>query len=41
LKAVPQGKGWKKITSIQGIRAAANQYAETHNLPAIPRRQDL
>jgi hypothetical protein len=34
-------KGWRKIGSVQGIRAAALKYAERHQLPAPPSRQNL
>jgi hypothetical protein len=32
-------KGWPPITSIQGIRVAAQNYAERHGLPELPARQ--
>jgi hypothetical protein len=41
LSAICQMKGWDKITTIQGIRSAAMNYAERHHLPKIPSRQDL
>ena len=36
-----QTKGWRRITSIQGIRWAARNYAQRHGLPMPPSRQNL
>ena len=36
-----QTKGWRMITSIQGIRWAARNYAQRHGLPMPPSRQNL
>jgi hypothetical protein len=33
-------KSWLRIDSKQGIRAAAVRYAQRHNLPSIPERQE-
>lgn len=41
LKRIAPEKGWEPIESIQGIRAAAKQYAASHNKPLIPNRQNL
>jgi hypothetical protein len=41
LSALSQRKDWEKIDSIQGIRSAAMNYAERHELPSIPNRQNL
>jgi hypothetical protein len=34
-------KGWRKIGSVQGVRAAAIKYGARHHLPAPPNRQNL
>jgi hypothetical protein len=34
-------KGWQRIESVQGIRAAALTYCARHHLPAPPSRQNL
>lgn len=39
LRRLSTKKGGEAITSIQGIKQAANSYAKLHNLPPIPRRQ--
>jgi hypothetical protein len=36
-----QKKGWRMISSIQGIRWAAGNYARRHTLPMPPSRQNL
>jgi len=36
-----RSKNWPRISSVQGIRAAAQSYAERHGLRKPPRRQDL
>jgi hypothetical protein len=41
LQGIAKQKGWRHISSIQGVRAAASRYAEDHHLSPIPRRQDL
>jgi hypothetical protein len=41
LGVICQKKGWKKIASVQGIRAAAMSYAEGHDLPKPPFRMNL
>jgi hypothetical protein len=41
LKRVAPKKGWRKIDSVQGIRAAAINYAQRNGLPLPPKRQDL
>jgi len=34
-------KGWKQLATVQGIRWAALKYAQLHNKPIPPRRQNL
>jgi hypothetical protein len=41
LRRKSKAKGWKPIESVQGIRRAANTYADNHNLSRPPRRQDF
>jgi hypothetical protein len=41
LKRTAPGKGWEVIESIQGLRAAARNYAARNNLDPPPNRQDL
>jgi hypothetical protein len=39
VRALAKKKKWEPIESIQGIKNAANRYAEAHALPVIPSRQ--
>lgn len=40
LNELAPSKGWLKISTIQGIRAAAKRFAERHNLPLPPSRHE-
>jgi hypothetical protein len=40
LKECHRKKGWRRISSVQGVRQATSKYAERHNLPPITRRVD-
>lgn len=39
LRRRAESDGWDPIESIPGIKRAAERYAESHNLPPIPKRQ--
>lgn len=40
LSRIAPERGWDKITSVQGVRDRAKNYAKKHGLPPPPRRQE-